>query len=106
MVTLDLHGQRIRDLAAAACQSLDARTLNLLSFHIAVYLDQQASNCVFEALMTAEIEAEQARRNTEGTLGTVHAVGVAGTDQRGWFLVPVRKAAALRWRWSSTGKRG
>jgi hypothetical protein len=56
---LDAARHRLRDLAGAACQALDAETLNVLSFILASYVDNTAGNVVFTSRMRAEIKAEQ-----------------------------------------------
>jgi hypothetical protein len=58
---LDAARERLRNLAAAACGALDASTLNVLSLHLAVYMDDKAGTGVFRDRMRAEIEAEQRR---------------------------------------------
>jgi hypothetical protein len=59
--TLGAARERLRKLAAAACHVLDARMLNALSLHLAVYMDTKAGDVTLTDRMLAEIEAEQRR---------------------------------------------
>jgi hypothetical protein len=58
--------ERLRNLAAAACQVLDAESLNTVCFHLAVYMDNKAGAVIFTERMMQEIEAE--RRRWPGSL--------------------------------------
>jgi excisionase family DNA binding protein len=61
---LDAARRRLRDLADSACEVLDARLLNILSFHLAMYIDKDAGGrraaavCKREGEEAAEAEGE------------------------------------------------
>lgn len=50
---------RLRRLAALACDQLPTETINLASFHLAVYLDVSNGTRSQTADVTAELEREQ-----------------------------------------------
>ena len=54
---------RLRNLAEDACKVLDARLLNILSYHLAAYMDGTAGSRSLVSGMMAEISAERQRRH-------------------------------------------
>jgi hypothetical protein len=52
---------RLRDLTEIACRVLDAKTLNLASYHLCVYMDVATGKVGLTPRMTAELEAEQTK---------------------------------------------
>ncbi len=51
--------ERLTELTQRACGFLDATTLNLLSFHVAVYLDCRSKETVETGRMEGELRTEQ-----------------------------------------------
>jgi hypothetical protein len=58
---LEAARHRLCDLADSACEVLNVRLLNILSFHLAVYIDKDAGGSVFTDRMMAEVAAERQR---------------------------------------------
>jgi len=51
--------QRLRDLAGAACQMLDARALNLASYHLCVSIESATGKLGLTDRMISDLNAER-----------------------------------------------
>ena len=56
---LETARMRLRNLAEAACEVLDANILNLASFHLCTYMDVAMKKGHFEESMLSELADEQ-----------------------------------------------
>lgn len=59
---LDAARRRLKGLAAAACRVLDARTLNIASFHIYVYIDAALKQTHLSNSAMGKADADQLRK--------------------------------------------